>query len=72
VLKACSLARNAGLVVRGKHWLVLVPHGDGSKLRRMMQQQLNDPPVLAFSAIPHQIGRYACSSQQLACYYLLP
>lgn len=47
----------AGLVARGLHWLLLAPADEAAKPRRTLQQQLNDPPLLAFSAIPREIGR---------------
>lgn len=49
----------AGLVARGLHWLLLAPADQAAKPRRTLQQQLNDPPLLAFSAVPREIGRWA-------------
>ncbi len=42
--------------MRGKHWLLLAPRGEAARPRRTLQQQLNDPPVLAWGAVPHEIG----------------
>ena len=50
------LGAATGLVARGTHWLVLSPREGAARTRRTLQQQLNDPPVLAFSAIPQQVG----------------
>jgi len=44
------------LVVRGRHWLVLSPLEGAAKPRRTLQQELNDPPALAFAAIPRGVG----------------
>lgn len=52
----CSFCNCPGLVVRGKHWLLLASLEEAARPRRTLQQQLNDPPLLAFSAIPHEIG----------------
>lgn len=49
----------AGLVVRGRHWLLLAPRDEAARQRRTLQQELNDPPVLAFGAIPRGVGRWA-------------
>ena len=46
----------AGLVARGVHWLLLSPAEEAAKPRRTLQQHLNDPPLLAFSAIPTGVG----------------
>lgn len=52
----CTKCNCPGLVVRGRHWLVLSPREEAAKPRRTLQQELNDPPLLAFAPIPHQIG----------------
>ncbi|KAL4419672.1 hypothetical protein ABPG75_006770 [Micractinium tetrahymenae] len=52
----CTKCHCTGLVARGKHWLVLSPRDEAARPRRSLQQELNDPALLAFAPIPHQIG----------------
>ncbi|KAL4856940.1 Alpha-mannosidase [Chlorella vulgaris] len=52
----CLACDCPGLVARGRHWLVLAPREEAAKPRRTLQQELNDPPLLAFSAIPREVG----------------
>lgn len=62
----CLACDCPGLVARGRHWLVLAPREEAAKPRRTLQQELNDPPLLAFSAIPREVGRYAASTEAAA------
>ena len=41
-----------GLVARGVHRVMLAPREDAARQRRMLQQELNDPPLLGFGPIP--------------------
>ena len=52
-----------GLVARGKHWLLLAPKSAAARLRRTLQQEANDPALLAFSTVPHHIGRFDAAAQ---------
>lgn len=51
--------------MRGRHWLLLAPRNEAARPRRTLQQELNDPPVLAFGAIPRGVGRWVGSAGYL-------
>ena len=55
---------HAGLVVRGRHWLLLAPRGEAARPRRTLQQELGDPPLLAFGPIPRGVGRWEWAGGQ--------
>lgn len=57
----CTQCDCPGLVVRGRHWLLLAPRNEAARPRRTLQQELNDPPVLAFGAIPRGVGSHGGS-----------
>lgn len=52
----------AGLVARGRHWLILSSLEDAPRRRRTLQQLLNDPPLLAFGAVPQQLDAVTTAS----------
>lgn len=52
----CTQCGCAGLVTRGVHWLVLEAREEAARPRRTAQQLLNDPPLVAYGAIPRHVG----------------
>ncbi|KAL4437798.1 hypothetical protein ABPG77_005710 [Micractinium sp. CCAP 211/92] len=56
-IPSCSFpAHAAGLVARGRHWLVLAALEEAARPRRTLQLELDNPPLLSFAPIPHHIG----------------
>jgi hypothetical protein len=58
----------AGLVARGTHLVFLGPAGGAARRGRALQQQLNDPPVLAAAALPSPALRAAVAASPARVY----